>query len=262
MTQGKKTPFWLKAMGREDPPPEIEVESGRYTLERVFKHDFFAMTALYRHEEERVVLKIGRKAGILILPLGWIGRLHAWHESRVFERLEHLEIVPRFTGRYGRHGLTHVYVEGRDLDKGERVPDDFFERLRSGLDEIHALGLAYVDLEKAENILVGVDGRPYLFDFQISWYWPRRFGGHLWPFTLLRRRLQQADRYHCRKLQRRMRPDQMTEEEIAASRPRPLHIRVYSSLTRPFTRARRGILNRIDPTQKRGERGRVHSRSE
>jgi len=117
-----------------------------------------------------------------------------------------------------------------------------------------------VDLEKAENILVGDDGRPFLFDFQISWYWPRRFGGRLWPVTLLRNRLQQADRYHCRKLQRRMRPDQMTDEEIAASRRRPFHMRVYSVLTRPFTRMRRRLLNRIDPSQKRGERGRIHSR--
>ena len=106
----------------------------------------------------------------------------------------------------------------------------------------------------------GQDGRPFLFDFQISWYWPRRFGGRLWPVTLLRNRLQQADRYHCRKLQRRMRPDQMTDEEIAASRRRPFHMRVYSVLTRPFTRMRRRLLNRIDPSQKRGERGRIHSR--
>ncbi|MEW6071421.1 MAG: hypothetical protein AB1726_02355 [Planctomycetota bacterium] len=268
MSPRKKTPHWLKALGRDEPPAAIELPSGRYEIERVFKHDFFALTALYRGEARSVVLKIGRRAGLFGLPLGWIGRLHAWHESRVFERLAHLEIVPEFTGRYGRHGLTHAFVAGCDLREGMAVPDDFFDRLRAGLAAIHALDMAYVDLEKAENILVGRDGRPYLFDFQISWYWPPRWGGNLWPLRWIRRRLQQADRYHCAKLQRRVRPDQMSRDEFCASRVRPVHVRIYSALTRPVTLTRRRILNRIDPrggrgaAQRNGERGRVPSRPE
>ena len=38
------------------------------------------------------------------------------------------------------------------------------ERLR----EMHVRGIAYVDLHKRENVIVGDDGRPYLVDFQIS----------------------------------------------------------------------------------------------
>ncbi|MCS7271215.1 MAG: hypothetical protein NZ703_09025, partial [Gemmataceae bacterium] len=33
----------------------------------------------------------------------------------------------------------------------------------------HRRGVAYVDLHKRENIIVGNDGQPYLVDFQISW---------------------------------------------------------------------------------------------
>ena len=257
MTRTKETPPWLKALGRREPPAEIELASGRFVFEKVFKHDFFAMTALYRGDAGRVVLKMGRVASLFGLPLSWIARLHVWHESRIFEQLGHLDIVPAFTGRYGKHGLTHAFVEGRDLCKGMEVPDDFFARLWGGLSAMHALGMAFVDMEKAENILVGDDGRPYLFDFQISWYWPRRAGGHLWPLSWIRRRLQLADRYHFLKLHRRVRPDVMSLEDFRASYVRPFYVRIWSSLTRPIILTRRRVLNRIDPRAKRGQRHRA-----
>lgn len=252
------TPYWLRALGRDEGPVTVEFGGRTYRRERIFKHDFFAYTASYADGENRVVLKVGRVASLFGLPLSWIGRLHAAHEAAAFEALQDLSIVPRFIGRYGRHGLAHAFVPGHELERGERVPDDFFDHLREGLATIHARGMAYVDLEKCENVLVGDDGQPYLFDFQIAWHLPRRLGGEIWPFTMLRRFFQQADRYHVQKLQRRTRPDQMSPREIEDSRRRPTHVRIYSSLTRPFIALRRFVLNRIDPVKKRGERGRVH----
>jgi len=258
MAPPRETPSWLKALGHEPEPPAIELEGRRLRLERVLKHDFFAYTAIYSGEGAKAVLKVGRRASFFGLPLGWIGRIHARHESAVFRQLEDLAIVPRFTGRYRAHGITHEYVEGRELRAGDQVDDAFYPRLREGLAEIHRRGLAYVDLEKCENVLVGDDGRPYLFDFQISWYWPARWGGDLLPLRWIRTRLQQADEYHLQKLVRRTRPDLLTREELLASRQKPIHVRIHSALTRPLTRLRRRILNRIDPSRKRGERGRVY----
>ena len=275
--EARTTPPWLLALGRQEPPAEVEVEGRTYRLAQVFKHDFFAFTGRYQGEElppgsplaettcSAIVLKIGRVASFFGLPLSWIGRLHSWHESAVFAEVQDIDVVPRFTGRYGRYGVTHDYIEGHQLERGERVPDDFFDRLEAGLTEVHERGMAYVDLEKPENVLVGSDGSPWLFDFQISYRWPFRRGGNLFPFRWLRTRLQASDRYHLTKLRRRCRPDTMTSDEIKASKRRPAHILVYGKLTRPITRVRRRILNRIDPVKKRGgERGRVQqpSRSE
>jgi hypothetical protein len=254
-TDQGSTPAWLLALGKEPPPPGIVLDRAPYGLELVFKHDFFAYTALYAGPRGRVVLKIGRKASILGLPLGWIGRLHAWHESAVFREIDDLEIVPRFTGRFGKHGLTHEFVSGHALEKGERVSDDFFPRLAAGLGEIHRRGLAYVDLEKCENVLVGEDGRPYLFDFQISFRWPFAFLRGSGPVTWLARRFQAGDRYHLRKLQLRTRPDLFTAEELAAARTKPPLVRLYGRLTRPLTLLRRRLLARLDPARGRGERG-------
>lgn len=263
MSEERATPSWLLALGKEPAPEEIELEGKRYGLERIFKHDFFAYTALYQTtgagDPRRIVLKIGRRASLWGLPLGWIGRLHSWHESAVFREVDDLDIVPRFTGRWQRHGITHEFIEGHPLDKGERVSDDFFPRLSAGLSEIHRRGLAYVDLEKCENVLVGVDGRPYLFDFQISWRWPFRFLRERWPVTGIARRFQAGDRYHLAKLQLRTRPDLLTPEELASVRQKPFLVRLHGALTRPLTLLRRFVLARVDPRRKRGERGRVRA---
>ena len=262
MPEERPTPSWLLALGKESPPSTIELEGEHLELSRIFKHDFFAYTALYEGRRARVVLKIGRKAPILGMPLSWIGRLHSWHESAVFRAVDDIDIVPRFTGRWGRYGITHEFVEGHPLAKGERVPDDFFPRLAGGLAEIHRRGLAYVDLEKCENVLVGKDERPYLFDFQISWRWPFRVLRGRWPVTWIARRFQAGDRYHLTKLKLRCRPDLFTPEELAAARRKPFLVRLHGGLTRPFTLLRRFVLKRVDPKRgdprsERGERGRV-----
>jgi hypothetical protein len=266
LPEERTTPSWLLALGKEQPPPEIELAGARYALERIFKHDFFAYTALYAGSAGRIVLKVGRKASFFGLPLAWIGRIHSWHESNVFREVEDLDIVPRFTGRWKRHGITHEYIDGHPLEKGERVADDFFPRLTAGLTEIHRRGLAYVDLEKCENVLVGVDGRPYLFDFQISWRWPFAWMRTRWPVTAIGRRFQAGDRYHLRKLQLRTRPDLFTPDELAAAKRKPFLVRLHGGLTRPLTLLRRFVLKHVDPgrkpndpTRRRGERGRVRA---
>ncbi len=252
-------PACLLALGREPLPRRITLPAGTYALEQVYKHDFFAATARYAGPSGKVVLKIGRKASFLGLPLGWIGRLHAWHESRAYCRLSDLAAVPKFEGRFGDHGFAHAYVDGRPLARGARVPDDFFATLATAIRTLHACGMAYVDLNKPENVLLGSDGRPYLVDFQIAWNWPRRLGGDRWPLRWVRTRLQQADLYHLAKLHRRIRPDQLSEEQRTATYARPGHVRAYSRITRPFTLARRWLLERIDPRRSNRERGTVEN---
>jgi hypothetical protein len=212
---------------------------------------------MYAGEGGRVLLKVGRQASFLGLPCRWVGRWLAAREHAALERLRAVEGIPGPIDRWGDTGIVREYVEGHPLAKGEPVPDDFHPRLVKIIDAIHDYDMAYVDLEKCENVLVGEDGRPYLFDFQISWYWPRRWGGELWPIRRLRRWFQQGDRYHLIKLQRRTRPDQMSPEALAASYRKPWYVHVHRVLTWPFTVVRRAVLNRVDPRRKRGERGRV-----
>ncbi len=258
---GKRVPPSLTALGRRTLPDEIEVGGTRFRKSRVFKNDFFAVTARYDgigdEDGRRVLLKVGRTASFLLLPMKWTGRMLRAREEAAFRKLEDVAGVPKLIGRWEQTGLIREFVEGHPLAKGERVADEFHPQLRALIDTIHDRGMAYVDLEKCENVLVGDDGRPHLFDFQICWYLPRGWGGELWPARVLRRWFQTGDRYHLVKLQRRTRPDQLSPTMLAASYRKPWYVRLHRFVTRPFTIVRRAVLNRVDPRKKRGERGRV-----
>jgi hypothetical protein len=242
---------WLRALGREDMPPSIRLADGEYRHLRTFKHDFFAATGLYDGPSGRVVLKIGRLASLLGMPMAWMGRVLSEHEAGLYEELSGLEGVPRWFGPWGETGIVHAFVEGHPLQRHEHVDDDFFPRLEALLEEIHRRGIAYVDLEKRENILVRDDGRPCLIDFQISWKWtghnaarPKGLQRLIPPRggDLLLYKLQQADRYHVLKHRRRHRPDTMTAAQIAASYRCGWYIELHRRASWPFTALRRTVL--------------------
>lgn len=253
----RSKPAYLKALGNRQLPSTIEAGGNTYHFVQTFKNDFFAITSLYEGQAGKVILKVQRQAPFLLLPMRWAGRLLAARERHSMERLQGLEGIPRMIGMWSNTGLIREYVEGRTLADAAGVNDEFHPRLRALIDAIHQRDMAYVDLEKPGNVLVGDDGRPHLFDFQIAWYWPRKWGGQLWPMRALLRKLQSGDRYHLVKLQRRSRPDQLTPEAIRASYHKPWYVRLHSVLTRPITRLRRRILRRIDPQRGHGERGMV-----
>ena len=276
----QSVPPSLTALGRRSLPDRIELAGDAYALERVFKNDFFAITAAYVRSPdggavdadgfvtlapgvcpddlpERLILKVGRQARFLLLPLGWVGRLLESRERAIFGQLDGLVGVPRLLGRWQRTGLVREYVEGTVMAKGTPVPDDFHARLRQLVGDVHGRGVAVVDLEKCENVLVGADGVPFLFDFQISWHISARWGGELAPARWIRKRLQAADLYHLVKLQRRTRPDQMSPEALQASYLKPWYVRLHTKITRPMTLLRRIILDRVAPRRVSGERGRT-----
>lgn len=248
---GKKerlTPAVLKALGRKTFPRVLHLPGGAYELARPFKHDFFAATALYkRNDGHAVVLKIGRSADVLGVPAGWIGRCLARREARMYQALADVENVPAFVAMYGDCGFVHEYVEGHELRRDEPVADEFFDELATLIATIHARGMAYVDLEKCENIIVSDEGKPFLIDFQISWDLPARWCRHIPPLPWLMRELQRMDRYHLLKHRRRTRPNQLDPDRQASSADIPTVIRLHRALVKPLQLLRRGFLRRVDP---------------
>lgn len=249
------TPVWLRALGRKDLPPEITIAGRHYRHTRTYKHDFFAATAVYAGPTGRVILKVQRQADFFGLPLAWIGRFLVRRESRLLARSQSVPGVPRYCGAWGDTGLVHDYVAGHPLGRHDVMDDEFFPRLSAMLDEIHGMEMAYVDLEKRENILLGDDGRPHLIDFQISWCLDPQCGGNSWPARKILTILQTADRYHLLKHWRRARPDQLSAEQIAESQRPPFWIAWHRLLFRPITRLRRQLLTGL------GARPSAHGRS-
>lgn len=223
-------------------PASVACNGELFQHVETFKHDFFAATGLYRGPAGLAVLKINRVTWLGLIPMRWTGRLLCGREVRAYAALQNLAGVPRLIGRVGATGFLHAYVPGHPLGRSEKVSDTFFDELDAVLRAVHAQHMAYVDLNKRQNILMGDDGKPYLIDFQISLMLPPRGWRRLWPLPWLLARFQQADRYHFLKHKRRLRPDLMTPEEWRRVNRLSVWIRLHRAVAGPLTWLRRRIL--------------------
>jgi hypothetical protein len=224
-------------------PPRVDCAAGSFDFVRQFKHDFFAATGLYSNPAGRqVVLKIQRRRPFFGLPMGWLGGWLTRHEATIYRELADVPGVPNFVGFFGPTGFIHDYVPAHPLARGEKVSDTFFDDLAGLLVKVHSRGLACVDLNKRQNILVGDDGLPHLIDFQISFRLGRRRGQM--PRAILAA-LQDHDWYHFFKHKRRCRPDLMTAEQIEDSYRRSGLLNLHRQMSWPYFKVRRWVLDRL-----------------
>jgi hypothetical protein len=242
--------YSMRALGKAGLPREFTLNGTTYFLTRTVKHDFFAATAFYRDGTgNTVVLKGSRTGDFAGVPLLWLGRWLCRREMRFYAKLADVPNVPRVLGTVGPTGFVHAFVPGRPLEKHVPVPDGFFTELQNLLAELHRRGLAYVDTNKPQNILLGDDGRPHLIDFQISW------DGETFDIPGLRtlnrwllRRLQDEDFYHVLKHKRHMRPDEMTADETERATRKSALIRLHRFLFKPYFALRRRTFKRLRET--------------
>lgn len=236
---------WLFALPGGKLPTSVTCRGERFDLVDTFKHDFFAATGLYRSPHQLAVLKVNRVTDFFGVPMTWAGRFLARRETLFYRLAQDLPGVPRLIGNVGETGLLHVYVPGHTLGRREQVPDAFFDQLLTLARELHKRHIAYVDLNKRQNILVGDDRRPYLFDFQISAHLPPIGWRRLPPLRWLLARFQHGDSYHCLKHKRRLRPDLLTADEERVLARLSFAIRLHRWIARPLTQLRRLVLRRL-----------------
>lgn len=234
----RKRPALFRALGRREPPLEIRVQGQRYRRVDILKHDSWAATAIYEGDPGRIVCKFNRVEPIFGLPMTWLGCWLAERERRALTRLAGLAGIPPVCGdihdgeRLLFNAVAHAYIEGHPLGRHEAVSPDFFPTLSQTLAEMHRRGIAYVDLHKRENIIVGEDGRPYLVDFQIHFQSDNPLG------RLLLGLLCRSDDYHFQK--HVLHHGGESTKRLASGRP--WWIRVHRRLARPFREMRRRLL--------------------
>lgn len=239
-------PRLFRALGSHEPPATVEIDGATFTLMDCLKHDSWAATGLYTGPADKIVCKFNRQQSIFGFPMRWLGRMLAAREEDLLRRLADLPNLPRacgpvtVAGVVQAHAAAHRYIEGHPLRTDERVDDDFFPQLRATLDEMHRRGIAYGDLHKRENIIVGDDQRPYLIDFQICWRARKWFGWGL--FHILRR----GDDFHLLKHIIRHRPDLLPPDQRDITQHLPWFIRMYRhAVVNPFRMFRRRLLTLI-----------------
>jgi RIO-like serine/threonine protein kinase len=234
----------MRALGKRDLPASIGVGGENFRHEKTIKHDFWAVTGFYLNDAgTRIVLKMSRTEDFAGFPLLWAGRFLCRREMRFYNKLSDLPNVPPVLGTVGPTGFIHAYVAGRPLSKDRPVPDKFFDQLVNLLRELHRRDIAYVDTNKPENILLGDDGLPHLIDFQIS-YDLQELGKWFLNRRLLKQ-LQAEDLYHILKHKKRLRPDEMTPEELAGAERKSWLIQLHRFLTKPYFRLRRRTFKRL-----------------
>jgi hypothetical protein len=247
--QGKSAasfrPPLFRALGRHEPPAVIGINGRLFKRQQILKHDSWAATARYGDEEgELLACKFNRQYRLFILPMGWLGRLLGRRECKILRLMQHLDGFPRWAGPVTAEGkdcpnaVAHHWIHGTPFNPWTCVVDDrFFPRLWSMVEALHRQGIAYVDMSKWENILVGDDGKPYLIDYQIHFEWT---GGWLLNWWL--NWLQAADRYHLYRHWLRARPEQLPPEDRVLSKHRPSIVAFAEALGPPLRSLRRSVL--------------------
>ena len=232
--------YWMRALGRDDLPSRLAV-SGR-TLRRLAtaKHDFWAATGFYEDDSgDRAVLKMYRTTRFAGAPLQWLGRWQCAREVALYQHLAGVSCVPALLDRVGETAYLRAFVAGHPLSQMPTVPDVFWPRLDAAMRQVHCRGVAYVDSNKPENVLVGYDGHPYLIDFQIAWRCGPRANHALGRWWLAQ--LQRGDLYHVLKHKRRFARESMTEAELTSVRQRSFLIRAHRAINHPYRMLRRPL---------------------
>jgi hypothetical protein len=235
--KGRKRPAYLRALGNAEPPMQVTVDGALYQRDEIFKHDSWAATATYVHEQHKIVCKFNRQSSVFGFPMRWAGWILGRRETYFLKRLAGLPGIPKcysdiqINGASASHVAAHDFVVGQPLSLTTQLRPDFFERLVALIGQLHSQRIAYIDLHKTENVIVGQDGLPYLIDFQISVAIPKVMGLG-WLFQIFA----QSDLYHIEKHRRYV--QKVSDSEI----PRPWWIQLHRSIAAPIRNMRRRFL--------------------
>ena len=226
-------------------PDSVTLEGQAFHYEKVLKDDFFSVNILYRNAAgRRYVLKLSDFRFLFGLLFRPFAMLMSGHEYKIYRLVDGIEGVPKLGPRHGLRGYFHEFIEGKTLHehtRGDPLPDDFFDRLRGIIDQVHARRVFYLDLNKQGNIIIADDGHPWLIDYQISMHFPQRSG---WWGRRAERRFRQLsheDLYHVYKHKRRFQPERLTDEERALAVRTPFNTGYNRWFWRHFRRFKRKI---------------------
>ena len=151
-------------------------------------------------------------------PVRLLGRRQVVLETRALRRLQGIAGIPKCYGEAGAFGILMEPIEGERITRWCRSerPEvgPMFEKLKRLLDQIHARGVAHIDLRKRDNILIQDDGRPCIIDFNASFCFDPAGVGARFLFPILRR----IDESAVLKWKSRLAPELLTPAESARHR--------------------------------------------
>ena len=131
-------------------------------------------------------------------------------EWKIYSMLAGVTSVPQPVERIDRFAFAMEFVPGRPIQRGEMLSPSFFRDLEQVLRKIHSRGVVHLDLRHKGNILLSEKGKPFLIDFNSSFYFSEKGLLRRFLFPLLR----WVDYGGLLKLKQRVSPSLMTSEEM------------------------------------------------
>lgn len=116
----------------------------------------------YEQDGRDYLIKVPHGRG----PLRWFHRHMLRHEYRAYLQLGDFAGSPACHGLIDGQYLVLEYVQGRTIrNKRPLDEDEFHDRLFDYIREMHARGVAHMDLKRKDNLLVKTDESPCILDF-------------------------------------------------------------------------------------------------
>ncbi len=136
-----------------------------------------------------------------------LGRWMVGRELRALQRLDGIPGIPDGAVRIDGFAFTYHFIAGRPLAEtpAAELTPDFFMAYEKLVQQMHARGLAHLDLRNSGNVLISPAQQPILIDFQSYLPLPR------W-FPALSRYLQKIDLSGVYKFWNRCLPGTMDAE--------------------------------------------------
>jgi len=246
--RSKPRPPIFRALGASEPPHEVTVGGNVYSLHELMKHDSWAATSIYSGPAGKITCKFNRKQSVFGISMLWLGRLLADNERMTLERLGDVAQIPDsmgdviVNGEQWPNAIARIFIPGHPLGRNERVSPEFFPELKAILETMHARKIAYVDLHKRENIIVGNDGKPYLIDFQIGIDAARKRVAWIPGMSYFFEILSQSDFYHLAKHVVKHEPERKGDPAYDLEKLRPWWIKLHRKFAVPFRELRRRLL--------------------
>lgn len=249
----------FRALGNGEPPETVMAQDRQYHIVETYKHDSWAATAHYQADDgSGIVCKFNRQAPIGFIPMGLFGRWLAGREMWFYRKLSDVECVATaldvttLDGTAMGNVSAHPYIVGEPFTLYTQVNDEYFDHLLAMIRALHARNIAYVDMNKRENMIIDLQGRPNLMDFQLS-FAPERFPwGVRWLANRLLPILQEGDIYHVNKHYALARPDLLTPEQAEKMLELPRFIKISRKIGVPIRTFRRSILVKLGIREKGG----------
>ena len=219
-----------------DPVPDVPGATVLIPL----KTDRYACTYKIGLEDGRPAIY---KRSVIVVPPGvrlkGAAQRLAEREAGHLERLDDLTGVPCLIARPTPDTFVRQWIDGETLRDSPEVPDTFFPALRALVAEVHTRGVAYADLAKEENLIIDLDGLPWMVDFQIS-------VARGTPTGAFVKRLQRSDLYYLARHVKRRRPDQLNDDEKALLAKGPGGLRRFhrTFVKKPYNFVTRRLIKR------------------